>query len=143
MHLKVNGKAFLCFQANGEVFQGVIKDTVSNDSYCMIGKKSDLPDKKFNECCFEHEPVFYKVEIAKSGETESVLESTTIENVMRLEGDNCRLVLDGQLDFLTEKLLVDQFAEKFIEKYFPSRFLNKGCYICVGDVDIDYFIDKF
>ena len=142
MHVKLDGTAFVCFQSDGEVFQGIIKKLDSNDVYSMIGKKSELPKKNFNECCFEHDPMFYEVELGKSEPENNISNAIKIKDVMRLGGDNCSLLLEEHFEFTTEKLLTDQKADEFIKKYLPARFLGKGCYICIGDVSIDYIYEE-
>lgn len=141
MHLKSCGTAFLCFQADDKLFQGVLKDSKTNVTYSIIGRESGLPETNFNECCFDQAPMFYEVEIGKNEKENCITDVIKIKDIMRLGGDNCRLILDKHFEFCTDQLLVDKMADDYIEKFFPRRFLKKDCYVCIGDISIDYTID--
>ena len=137
MHFKASGTAFLCFAGDDSVFQGIFK-AESGETYSLAGTPGKLPSKSFHECCFDTIPTFYTIEIAMSKEGELASKYYSFEHVMRTGGDNCRLSLDDSLEFNTDRLLAGSKAEDFISKYFPDRFLNKSCYVCVGEMMIDH-----
>jgi len=64
-----------------------------------------------------------------------------IKHVMRLGGDNCTLNVDNVLEFRTDQLLAGKTADEYIEKYFPKSLMNKDCYVCIGDMTVDYGVE--
>lgn len=136
MHpFKLSGVAFLCFLEDDSKFQGILAATDNGLKYGIAGKIGELPSANFNECCFDGLPTFYDVTVADNSGF-MMEEELVVKHVMRIGGDNCSLICD-QLQFDTKELLVGQQAESYIAKYFPERFRNQNCYICIGDMTVN------
>ncbi len=129
---KLAGVAHLCFTPDDKYFHGNFV-TLEKHQYQLKGEQCDIPKENFDECCFEDNPLFYKISVIDHGSLD--LEHRTINYVMRIGGDNCSLKSDC-FDFHTEELLVDKKAEAHIEKYFNKQLLNRDCYICIGSLTI-------
>ncbi|ESO11398.1 hypothetical protein HELRODRAFT_183182 [Helobdella robusta] len=138
-HIKDEGTAFLCFLESNSSFQGALT-CKSGDVYSLAGSKSHvLPNHNFHECCFDGTPQFYSIEIALTDDFGKMSsEPVRIENVMRIGGDNCSLHLEDVFEFNTDKLIVGKQASEYVTKYFPKKFANKECYVCIGEMSVNF-----
>ena len=135
--LQVEGVAQLCFSQDGSCFHGNII-TADRKQYGLMGTSSRIPEGQFHECCFDDTPQFYTIRVIDHSQLDVCADDDVVLSyVMRTGGDNCSLQSDDML-FDTDQLIVDEKADRFIEKYFSSRFIGHNCYVCVGPINISY-----
>lgn len=139
--LHTSGTAFLCFTSDNARFCGFLAASHGSSTLQIIGKECSAPCSNVHECCFDTVPTFYELIVKDTTEME-LSQDLIINPVMRLGGDNCSLIYDDKLEFSTDLLLDGQKAEEYIEKYFPHNLLNSNCYICIGQMTINWPNDK-
>ncbi|KAL9984433.1 hypothetical protein ACROYT_G006722 [Oculina patagonica] len=127
---ELEGLAYLCFFDDGSWFQGTLL-TKNKKQYGVMGETCDPPEEGFAECCFEDEPLFYKITIIDL----KVNEEMVFKHVMKTGGDNCTLT-SSEMDFETEELLVGSKAESHVSKYCRSELKGKECIVCSGHMII-------
>lgn len=121
------GKTILCFLPGGEYFQGRLI-TDDNEQYGLTGRKANLPEGHFHECCFEDTPAFFTITVIDFMTKKEI----PILDVMRTGGDNCSLVKDEEFEFHTDQLFTDSKADEIILKYFNPSLVKKDCLVCTG-----------
>ena len=137
----LEGVAALVFLPDDSHWYGRLVTPDSRQQYTLEGKTTAPPLGHFHQCCFDGEtPKFYSITI-EDPEKMDLDNSQTLPYVMRIGGDNCSLS-SSNVDFHTDELLVDAKAEAYIEKYFSRQLLDKHCYVCIGEMKIDFQGDR-
>ena len=127
---KPHNLAILCFSSDVNSFQGrLIKDDGSQ--YGLMGKKTKPPTKPYHQCCFEDEPLFYRVTFIDYARSREYV----LKHVMKTNGDNCSLTCDD-IEFHTDLLHVGKKAETMIRSYFSEKLQDKDCFVCTGQMVI-------
>ena len=129
--MQAKGVTYLCFSEDHSMFQGYLV-TENHQQFGVSGKEGEVPTGNIDECIFDGDVLFYDV-ILMDYENDTEVQ---IRHVMRIGGDNCSLV-SNKLNFRTDRLFVDEKAEELILKYFSPKLLEKGCYVCMGEMDFD------
>lgn len=122
----MEGLAYLCFFDDGSWFQGVLL-TDDKKQYGVMGEICGPPDEGFAECCFEDEPIFYKITVINHEADDEMV----FKHVMKTGGDNCTLS-SNELDFETEELLVGAKAKSHVMKYCRPELKEKESIVCSG-----------
>ncbi|KXJ28744.1 uncharacterized protein LOC110253618 [Exaiptasia diaphana] len=127
---KVDGKAHLCFFDEGSWFQGRLI-TAEKKQFGLFGEECEPPVNQYHQCCFDEEPMFYKVTFINF-ETK---EDKTFDHVMKTNGDNCTLTSDT-LIFHTDEMLTGHKAEEYIAKFCSQELNGKEGIVCIGEMEI-------
>ncbi|XP_022095704.1 uncharacterized protein LOC110981953 [Acanthaster planci] len=121
------GVAMLCFDSSSSAFQGRLV-TPTGKQYGLMGKScGPPPDTHFHQCCFDEDPVFFKITVIDYKRRSETL----LDYIMKTNGDNCSLTSDN-LEFSTDELLTDEKADDVIKRFFDKSLLGKDCLVCVG-----------
>ncbi|KAM7439900.1 hypothetical protein ABFA07_010764 [Porites harrisoni] len=126
----VEGFAYLCFFDDGSWFQGILL-TEDKKQYGVTGETCDPPEEGFAECCFEDEPLFYKITVIDH----EANDDKVFKHVMKTGGDNCTLT-SSELDFETEELLVGAKAERHVMKYCQQELRGRESVVCSGRMSL-------
>ena len=145
----LKGVAYLCCHDDCEGFTGILI-TQERDQFSLKGKshghceehKCDQEngkkekDEEFEDqhtCCYEATDQAMDLVINPLSDFGDPI---ILHNVMRCGGDNFDLV-SKHVSFITDELLVDEKAEDCIRQYFSPQLLGKGCYVCIGQFQLN------
>ena len=133
---KPDNLTILCFSSDVNSFQGHI---IQHDGtqYGLMGKKTKPPTKPYHQCCFEEEPLFYRVTVIDYTRSREYV----LKHVMKTNGDNCSLTCDD-IEFHTDQLHVGKKAETMIQSYFSEKLQGKDCFVCTGQMVIQGELKK-